>query len=59
MAAAAGLLAVWSTIRLLMVRGCESITRPLVCWYEVPASAVRKFGSVRRGNTLSEAPNSD
>ncbi|MNM81929.1 hypothetical protein D3C81_939460 [compost metagenome] len=29
-ATAAGLLAVWSTIRLLMVRGCESITRPLV-----------------------------
>ncbi|MDT4890641.1 hypothetical protein FQZ97_1275090 [compost metagenome] len=27
---AAGLLAVWSTIRLLMVRGCESITRPLL-----------------------------
>ncbi|MCY1251552.1 hypothetical protein D9M72_653280 [compost metagenome] len=25
---AAGLLAVWSTIRLLMVRGCESTTEP-------------------------------
>ncbi|MDT4851419.1 hypothetical protein FQZ97_855990 [compost metagenome] len=27
---AAGLLAVWSTIRLLMVRGWESITMPLL-----------------------------
>ncbi|MNP65897.1 hypothetical protein D3C76_1615310 [compost metagenome] len=30
-ATAAGLLAVMSTIRLLMVRGWESITVPLVC----------------------------
>ena len=30
-ATAAGLLAVWSTIRLLMVRGVESMTVPLVC----------------------------
>ncbi|MNL74350.1 hypothetical protein D3C87_1999760 [compost metagenome] len=29
-ATAAGLLAVLSAIRLLMVRGCESVTRPLV-----------------------------
>ncbi|MNE20129.1 hypothetical protein D3C80_1132350 [compost metagenome] len=63
---------VWSTIRLLMVRGCESNTGPLFCAYDDPAPAAEpgpkkpagapsaglKTGSVKRGNGLSAAPNS-
>ncbi|MNQ84619.1 hypothetical protein D3C85_997540 [compost metagenome] len=52
-ATAAGLLAVWSTIRLLIIRGCGSITVP------VPAyCADRKEGSSRRGKSASAAPKS-
>ncbi|MND94326.1 hypothetical protein D3C80_865390 [compost metagenome] len=41
-----------------MVRGCESITMPLSCAYDVPSSAGLKTGSVTRGKRLSAAPNS-
>ncbi|MCY1442678.1 hypothetical protein D9M71_590570 [compost metagenome] len=55
-----------------MVRGCESNTAPLFCVYDDPAmagepgpkkpagapSAGLKTGSVKRGKTLSAAPNS-
>ena len=46
-----GLVAVWSTMRLLIVRGRELTTSPLGCANEVPASAGRKKGSVMRGKT--------
>src|SRR4051794_19329665 len=68
-ATAAGLLAVWSTIRLLMTRGSESVTTPLFCAYDValptacpgtPANvtgcAGRKIGVVKRLNFKSAAP---
>ncbi|MNL32079.1 hypothetical protein D3C87_1539070 [compost metagenome] len=41
-----------------MVRGCESITMPLFCAYDVPPSAGLKTGSPTRGKRLSAAPNS-
>ncbi|MNN94933.1 hypothetical protein D3C81_2136540 [compost metagenome] len=55
-----------------MVRGCESNTLPLFCAYDDPGiagepgpkksagtpSAGLKTGSVKRGKTLSAAPNS-
>src|SRR3954468_2466976 len=63
---AAGLFADWSTIKLLIMRGCVSNVRPECCAYDVigPAgpnsggfdSACRKSGVVRRGNTGSAAP---
>ena len=31
-ATAAGLAEVWSSIRLLITRGCESTTEPVFCW---------------------------
>ena len=57
-AAAAGLAADWSTTRLLMMRGWESMTLVSVfVAYEVPCSAALKFGVVRRGKSRSAAPN--
>ena len=65
-ATAAGLVEVWSTIRLLTVRGWESKTAPLVCAYDGwagPARSARrrprppwKTGVVRRGKIWSAAP---
>jgi hypothetical protein len=53
-ATAAGFVDVWSTIRLLMMRGCESKTKPFFCLYDElgcggrappgEASASRKTG---------------
>src|SRR4051794_19505996 len=63
-AIAAGFVDVWSTIRLLIVRGCESKTSPFFCLYDVgpvgpkpggTGSASRKLLSVRRGNVWSAA----
>ena len=70
--AAAGLLSVWSTIRLLMIRGSGSKTNPDFCAYDVGtpdwagpigpsgsnvrSPAARKFGSSSRGNCCPEAP---
>src|SRR4051794_18853624 len=58
-ATAAGLLDVWSTIKLLTTRGCVSKTRPFFCAYEVAGpggpnmggfdSAVLKLGVASRG----------
>src|SRR3954449_454142 len=71
-ATAAGLSDVWSAIRLLITRGCESNTKPFFCAYEEegiaglpgpkkPAgapSACRKTGEpARRGNGTSAAAN--
>jgi hypothetical protein len=65
-ATAAGFVEVWSTIRLLMLRGCESKTSPFFCLYVVApggpkpvgtGSASRKLLSLRRGNTWSAAAN--
>src|SRR6185503_10975185 len=71
-ATAAGLSDVWSAIRLLMIRGCESKTKPFFWAYEDdgtaglpgprnPAgtpSACRKTGEpARRGNGTSAAAN--
>src|SRR6476659_5538016 len=61
-AMAAGLVEVWSSIRLLMVRGCESKTKPFFCAYDedgiaglpgpkkpaAAASAALNVGSVNR-----------
>ena len=47
---AAGLAEVWSTIRLLMTRGSESMTDPLVCAYDVgPGGPTAKRGGDRLG----------
>ena len=62
-AMAAGLVEVWSTIRLLMTRGCESATLPVFCAYDEAtgppnaeaSSAALNTGVVRRGNTSSAA----
>src|SRR4051812_24491083 len=70
-ATAAGLFAVWSTIRLLMTRGSESVTMPDFCAYDVAlptgcagdaaagviGCADRKIGVVRRGKVRSALPN--
>src|SRR3954449_11044377 len=63
-ATAAGLVDVWSTIRLLIVRGCESTTLPLPLYVGSAggkpggeASPSRNTGSVSRGNTSSAAAN--
>src|SRR4051794_19305794 len=60
---AAGLVEVWSSIRLLTVRGCESATLPVFCLYDEAtgppnndaSSASLNTGEVRRGNTWSDA----
>src|SRR4029079_3703004 len=63
-ATAAGFVEVWSTIRLLMTRGCASKTVPFFCFsYDEPGgpkpggtlSASRKFFAERRGKTWSDA----
>src|SRR5471030_974895 len=68
---AAGLVDVWSSIRLLIRRGCESKTLPDSCAYDVDGmmplpgpkksvglgSAVRKIGLVSRGNAWLAAAN--
>ena len=65
-AIAAGFVDVWSTMRLLTVRGCESKTLPFFCWYEEVScppnpggagSASLKGGCVSRGNGWSAAAN--
>src|SRR3954447_7988959 len=65
-AIAAGFVDVWSTIRLLITRGCESYTKPFFCLYDEDAwagkpagaaSASRKTGFVSRGNGWSAAAN--
>ena len=58
-ATAAGLVGVWSTIRLLTTRGCESTTVPFFWVYDVPFSAARKRAGALRGKTVSAAPNFD
>src|SRR4051794_39070283 len=61
-ATAAGFVDVWSAIRLLITRGCESYTKPFFCLYDEEAwagkpagaaSASRKRGFVSRGNGTS------
>ena len=47
-ATAAGFVEVWSTIRLLIMRGSESTTEPVVCAYEVEVSAGVRAGRTRR-----------
>src|SRR3954453_4451428 len=55
--AAAWLALDWSMIRLLMMRGCESKTLVSVfVAYEVPCSAGRNLGVVRRGKSRSADP---
>jgi hypothetical protein len=65
-ATAAGLDGVWSTIRLLIMRGCESVTDPVVWAYDVlgPPGAAKMLGSAvlksalaNRGKVWSAAPN--
>src|SRR4051794_59771 len=70
-AIAAGLVEVWSTIRVLMTRGWVSKTKPFFCAYEDPGtaglpgpkkpaptpSAVRNWAVLRRGNVWSAAAN--
>src|SRR3954451_205174 len=64
-AIAAGLVEVWSTIRLLMTRGSVSKTLPEVWLYDVgppppnaagTGPATRNTGVVRRGKSSSAAP---
>ncbi len=64
-ATAAGLVDVWSSIRLLMTRGCESKTSPFFCAYDVgpggpkpvgTSSAALNTGVTCRGNGWSAAP---
>src|SRR5215213_6676160 len=68
-AIAAGLVEVWSTIRLLTTRGSESKTVPFFCLYDdgalpagpgpsgSPGSASRKDFEAIRGNNWSAEPN--
>ncbi len=68
---AAGFVEVWSTMRLLMTRGCESKTKPFFCLYEedgiaglpgpkkpagTPSASLNVPGlPAMRGNTWSDA----